>query len=47
MVDSGENRTHIRKALLQNAFAAIISKIRYKTQGGKEKWAGSVIPAIQ
>lgn len=39
MVDSGENRAHIRKALLQNAFAAITAKIRYKTRGGKEKWA--------
>ena len=39
MVDSGENHTHIRKALLQNAFAAITAKIRYKTRGGKEKWA--------
>ncbi len=39
MVDSGENRGHIRKALLQNAFAAITAKIRYKTRSGTEKWA--------
>lgn len=39
MVDSGENRAHIRKALLQNAFAAITAKIRYKTRSGSEKWA--------
>ena len=39
MVDSGENRAHIRKALLQNAFAAITAKIRYKTRTGTEKWA--------
>jgi len=39
MVDSGENRAHIRKALLQNAFAAITAKIRYKTRSGTEKWA--------
>jgi len=39
MVDSGENRSHIRKALLQNAFAAITAKIRYKTRTGSEKWA--------
>ena len=39
MVDSGENRSHIRKALLQNAFAAITAKIRYKTRNGSEKWA--------
>jgi hypothetical protein len=39
MVDSGENRAHIKKSLLQDAFAAITAKIRYKTKTGKEKWA--------
>ena len=38
MVDSGENRAHVKKSLLQNAFAAITAKIRYKTKTGKEKW---------
>lgn len=38
LVDSGENRAHIKKSLLQNAFAAITAKIRYKTKTGKEKW---------
>ena len=38
VTDSGQNNEHIRKALLQNAFAAITAKIRYRTKTGKEKW---------
>ena len=36
--DSGENRSHLRKALLQNAFAAITAKIKYRTKSGAERW---------
>lgn len=38
VVDSGENRTHIRKALHQNASAYITAKIRYKLKTGRERW---------
>ena len=37
--DGGDNITSVRKALLQNAFAAINAKIRYQTRDRVEKWA--------
>ena len=35
---NGGNITDVKKAFLQNAFAAITAKIRDKTKSGKEKW---------
>jgi hypothetical protein len=37
--DTGPNIADLRRAFLQNAFAAITAKIRYKTKTGREKWA--------
>ena len=35
--DSGENTKHVKNALRQNAFAAIIAKIQYRQNDGKER----------
>lgn len=35
--DSGENTKHVKNALRQNAFAAIIAKIRYRQTDGTER----------
>ena len=35
--DSGKNTNHIKNALRQNAFAAIIAKIRYRLSDGSER----------
>ena len=36
-VESGKNTTHLKNALRQNAFAAIIAKIRYRDSDGTER----------
>ena len=36
--DSGKNIRDIKRALYQNAFAAITAKIRYKARNGAERW---------
>ncbi len=36
--DSGKNTNHIKNALRQNAFAAIIAKIRYRLTDGSERF---------
>ncbi len=37
--DTGPNIANLKSAFLQNASTFINAKIRYKTKGGKEKWA--------
>ena len=37
--DTGPNIANLKSAFLQNASAFINAKVRYKTKGGKEKWA--------
>ena len=37
LADSGKNTNHIKNALRQNAFAAIIAKIRYRHSDGGER----------